>query len=274
MTEVTLLTVDAADLYRGPLEDFVARRTALVRELRRTDREAAGAAGKLRKPSAVVWAIDQVAAEDPSLTAELLAAGADAREAQGNVAAGTASREDLRIATGRLRDAVEAAALAAVGVLTGAGHAASEDTTRRIRTTLQAAATGGAEARRGLWTGTLDRELDVAGFGVVGEPYDDPSELAAILAPLRRPSAPPTPRPAPEPASAGPKGLERRQAERDEAKLRAAAERARDAADAKRRQADRLSAEARTAADEATVAERDADAAEEAARAARAALDR
>ena len=71
-----------------------------------------------------------------------------------------------------------------------------------------------------------------------------------------------------------PKGLERRQAERDEAKLRAAAEQARDAAVAKRRQADRLSAEARTAADEATVAERAAVAAEEAVRAARAALDR
>jgi hypothetical protein len=274
LTDVTLLSVDAAGLYRGPLDDFVARRTALVRQLRPTDREAADAAGKLRKPSAGIWAIDQVAAEDSALIAELLAAGADARQAQGNVAAGTASREDLRIATGRLRDAVEAAALAAIGVLTRARYAASEDTTRRIRTTLQAAATGGAAARLTLWTGTLDRDLDVAGFAVVGAPEDDASELAAVLAPLRRPSAsPPQPR-APEPATAGPKGLERRQAERDEAKLRAAAERARDAADAKRRQADRLSDEARTAADEATIAERAAVAAEAAANEARALLDR
>jgi hypothetical protein len=274
LTDVTLLSVDAAGLYRGPLEDFVARRTALVRELRQTDREAADAVGKLRKPPAGVWAIDQVAAGDPALIAELLAAGADARQAQGNVATGTANREDLRIATGRLRDAVEAAALAAVGLLNGAGHTASEDTTRRIRTTLQAAATGGAAGRHAVWTGTLDRDLDVAGFGVVGEPEDDPPELAAVLSRLRRPSASPTQRPAPQPASAGSKGLERRQAERDEAKLRAAAERAREAADAKRRQADRLSDEARSAADEATVAERAAVAAEEAARAALAALDR
>ena len=252
----------------------MARRTALVRELRRTDREAADAVGKLRKPSAGVWAIDQVAADDAALIAELLAAGADAREAQGNVAAGTATREDLRTASGRLRDAVEAAALAASGVLTGASHTASEDTTRRIRTTLQAAATGGAAARRALWTGTIDRDLDVGGFGVVAEPEDDPAELAAVLAPLRRPSGSPTQRQAPEPAAAGSKGLERRQAERDEAKLRAAAERARGAADAKRRQADRLSDEARTAADEATIAEHAADAGEEAARAARVALDR
>jgi hypothetical protein len=274
LTEVTLLSVDSAGLYRGPLEDFVARRTALARELRRTDREAADAVGKLRKPSAGVWAIDQVAADDPALIAELLAAGADARQAQGNVAAGTASREDLHIATGRLRDAVDAAALAALGVLTRAGHTASDDTNRRIRTTLQAAATGGAADRQALWTGTLDGDLDVAGFGAVAEPEDDPSELAAVLAPLRRPSAPPTQRPGPAPATAGAQGLERRQTVRDEAKLRAAAERARDAADAKRRQADRLSDEARTAADEATIAERDAVAAEEAARAARAALDR
>ena len=266
--------VDAAGLYRGPLEDFVARRTALVRELRRTDREAADALGKLRKPSAGVWAIDQVAADEPALTAELLAAGADARQAQGNVAAGTASREDLRVATTRLRDAVDAAAVFAAGVLTRSGHTASEDTTRRIRSTLQAAATGGAADRRALWTGTLDRDLTVAGFGVVGEPQDDPPELAAVLAPLRRPSASPAQRPAQDRATAGPKGLERRQAQRDEAKLRVAAERARDAADAKRRQADRLSEEARTAADEATIAERAAVAAEEAARAARGALDR
>lgn len=266
--------MDAAGLYRGPLEDFVARRTALVRELRRTDREAADAVGKLRKPSAGVWAIDQVAAGDPALIAALLAAGADARQAQGNVAAGTASREDLRIASGRLRDAVDAAALAAVGVLTRAEHAASEDTTRRIRTTLQAAAAGGAADRQALWTGTLDRELDMTGFGVVGEPEDDSSELAAVLAPLRRQSASATHRSAPEPATAGAKGLEQRQAVRDEAKLRAAAERARDAAEAKRRQADRLSEEARTAADEATIAERDAVAAEAAAHAARVALDR
>ena len=265
---------DAAGLYRGPLEDFVARRTALARDLRRTDREAADALGKLRKPSAGVWAIDQIAAEEPALTAELLAAGADARQAQGNVAAGTASREDLSVATGRLRDAVDAAAVCAAGVLTRSGHAASEDTTRRMRTTLQAAATGGAADRQALWMGTLDRELTVAGFGVVGEPEDDPPELAAILAPLRRPSARPAQQPAPQPATAGAKGLERRQAERDEAKLRAAAERARDAADAKRRQADRLSEEARTAAGEATIAEQAAVAAEEAARAARAALER
>lgn len=274
MREVTLLDVDAAGLYRGPLEDFVARRTALVRELRRTDGEAADAVGKIRKPSAGVWAIDQVAADDPALIAELLAAGADARQVQGNVAAGTANREDLRIATGRLRDAVDAAALAALGVLTSAGHTASEDTTRRIRTTLQAAATSGAADRKALWRGTLDRDLDVAGFGAVGEPEDDASELAALLAPLRRPSSPPTQRPAPEPATAGAKSLERRQAVRDEAKMRAAAERARNAADAKRRQAERLADEARTAADEATIAERDAVSAEEAARAARAALDR
>jgi hypothetical protein len=273
LSNVTLLTVDAAGLYRGPLEDFVARRSALVRELRPTDRKAADAVGKLRKPSASVWAIDQVAAETPALIAELLAAGADAREAQGNVAAGTASREDLRTATGRLRDAVEAATRAAVDVLNGAGHTATEDTTRRIRTTLQAAATGGAADRQALWSGTLDRDVDVAGFGSVSEPEDDGTELAAVLAPFRRRSESATPQSAPEPAAAGSKGLERRQAERDEAKLRAAAERVRETADAKRRQADRLSDEARTAADEAMAAAHAADAAEEAARAARAALD-
>jgi len=63
--------VDTAGLYHGPLEDFVARRAALVRELRSADPDAAAAAGKLRKPTVAVWAIDQLAVVDPTLIAEL-----------------------------------------------------------------------------------------------------------------------------------------------------------------------------------------------------------
>jgi hypothetical protein len=265
--------VDTTDLYHGPLEDFVARRTALARELRATDPEAAVAVGKLRKPSATAWAIDQLALENPGVISELLAAGADAREAHRGAASGTESREDLVAATGRLRDGVEAAARAAKDVLQSAGHAASDDTIRRIRATLQAAATGDASERRSLWTGTLDRDLDAGGFGAVDDPVDDDSELASIIAPLRRRTASDSGRPTPDRSTASLQVVARRQLERDVANLEEVAARARVLADEKRRQADRLATDASVAGEEARNAERAADAAEETARAARVALD-
>jgi len=261
--------VDTAGLYHGPLEDFVARRSALVRELRATDPDTALAIGKLRKPSVGVWAIDQLAVDHPALITELLAVGADARDAHQNAAAGTESREDLLAATGRLRDRVEAAARAATDVLAGAGHAASDDTGRRIRATLQAAATGGAPERRALWTGTLDRDLDVSGFGAIDDPGNDDPELAAILEPMRRRTSSNPPGPTHDrPAARLEVVAHRHAAKQDEV-----AARARVVADEKRRQADRLATEARVAAEEASDAEQAADAAAEAARAAHLALD-
>lgn len=265
--------MDITGLYRGPLEDFIARRTALVRTLRPTDPDAAAAAGRIRKPPASVWAIDQLAAENPELTADLLAAGADARRAQQAVAADTGSAEDLVLASGRLRDLVEAAVRAAVEPRAGGDHAAGEDTLRRIRTTLQAAATGSADQRLALWRGTLDRELDPAGFGALSGGDDDAPELARILAPLRRgPSTEPgrakqlRPRPVRD-------LVERRAAERAAAEHLAAAERARATADSKRQQAQRLAAQAHLAEEDALAAERAAELADEAALTARGALD-
>jgi hypothetical protein len=264
--------VDTSSLFRGPLEDFVARRTVLVRELRSTDPEAAAAVGKVRKPPAGVWAIDQLTVGNESLVAELLAAGADARDAQWGLAAGSADREDLQVASGRLRDAVEAASQAAISLLGRDGHGTSEDTARRIRTTLQAAATGGAVNREALWAGTLSGDLDVAGFGVSQEPEEDGAELAAVVAPRRQK----TWREA-RPRSKG--GVRKavdqvaqRAAERSAANLTAAAERAREAAVSARREADRLTEEARVAFERAAVAEQVAAAAELSARAARNAL--
>jgi hypothetical protein len=264
--------VDTAGLYRGPLEDFVARRTALAREVRRTDPDAAAALSKLRKPPAGVWAIDQLTASKGSLIAELLAAGSDARFAQWGVAAGSGSRKDLQVASGRLRDAVEAASHAAIDLLEQDGHGTSDETSRRIRTTLQAAAKGGAADRQALWAGTLSGDLDVAGFGAIREPEADSAELDAIVGPLRRPTSSPPPSPAKDRASTTVDLVARRAAERSAANLAAAAERAREAAVATRREADRLTEEARVAVERASVAEQVANAAEATARVARTAL--
>lgn len=259
--------MDPAELYRGPLDDFVARRTALVRSLRSTDPDAARAAGKLRKPPLSVWAIDQLPAEHHDLVAELLAAAADAARAQRAAAAAPDSDEDLRLASARLRDGIEAAVRASAAGLRSAGHGAVDDVLRRIRTTLQAAATGSAEQRLALWHGSLDAEIQPAGFAALGDPEEDVPELAAVIAPLRRVAL--------REQSGSRRGnarspddlRARRTAGRELAERQSAAVRARATAEAKRRQADRLGREARLADENATAAERAAEEAEDAARA-------
>jgi hypothetical protein len=268
-----LTPVDITALYRGPLEDFVARRNALVQQLRSSDAEAAGAVAKLRKPPVSAWAIDQLAAEELNLITQLLAAGADAGEAQVAAAGGSGSSTDLLAASTRVRDRVEAAVRAATTVLDRAGHATSEETIRRIRTTLQAAAAGHPADRVALWRGTLDRDLEPTGFGAPDSIEDDVPELLAALAPLRRPSSP----------SAGHATPDRPRAARDLAALRGAdraaaeyaktAARAREMAATRRQHADRLAVEARRAAEEAEAAEASADHAEDAARVAHEALE-
>jgi hypothetical protein len=259
--------VDSAAVYHGPLEEFVARRTALERTLRSTDAAAAGAVKKLRKPPVSVWAIDQLAAENPELVAELLAAGLDAREAQQAVADGSRSGEDLLVASARVREAIEAAVRAAAQVLDRSSQSMAEETARKIRITLQAAVSGGAAEREALWRGTLDSDLKPTGFGAADVTDDDAPELATIIAPLRRQTSPH------HGASGGGPGRQQAgdrvaqlAAERGAAERLKVAERARTLATTKRQYAERLAAEARAADDDATTAERAADAAEQAAR--------
>jgi hypothetical protein len=263
--------MDLAALYRGPLEEFVARRTTLVREARPTDPSAAAAIGKVRKPPVSVWAIDQLSIDHEHLLLELLAAGADARAAQRAVAGQPEARESLLLASSRLRDAVETAARAADDVLESAGHALGAETVRRIRATLQSAATGSAAERLALWRGTLDDEVASSGFAALDGPDDAAAELAAVLAPLRRDS--PTRRqPLRVLRPPDDDRVQREAAELAAKKQDAAAERARDLAGSKRVHAERLAEEARAAEREATAAEQAAAKAEEAATAAHAAL--
>lgn len=265
-----------SDLYRGPLEDFVARRTRLVRETRGMDPSSAAAIGSARKPPVSVWAIDQLAVDKQNVLAELLAAAADASAAQRVVADQSETRESLLRASGRLREAVESAACAADAVLDGAGNAGSDDTRRRVRATLHAAATGGREERLALWQGTLDHEIAPSGFGTPDAAQDDAPELASVLAPLRHVTKQKKPRPRvlsregdkrePDERAA------REAAERAADKLSAASDRARDLAKAKRRHAESLADELRAAEEEAAAAEKAADDAEDAAKTARSAL--
>ncbi|HEY6468920.1 MAG TPA: hypothetical protein VI434_04065 [Candidatus Dormibacteraeota bacterium] len=276
MDETSTLQRLLSDLYQGPLDEFVARRTRLVRETRTSDPEAAGAIGRARKPPISVWAIDQLAIDDQNALAELLAASADASDAQQGVADQSETRETLLAASGRLRDAVERAARGADAILERAGNTSSDDTRRRIQTTLHAAATGGRDDRLALWHGTLDHEIAPSGFGTADGVQADTPELAAVLAPLRHVNAHSKPRPRvlsrERDKRESDKRAAREAAERASEQLRAAAVRARDLAKAKRLHVDTLSDELRAAEQEAATAEKAADEAERAVKSARSAL--
>jgi hypothetical protein len=262
---------DIAAVYHGRLDGFVTRRTTLAKKLRSSDAGAAASVGKLRKPPVSAWAIDQLAVGSRDVIAELLAAGADAAQAQRAVSGGVGSGEALGLAAARVRDALDAAVRAATTVLENNGHATSEETARRIRTTLQAAVIGTPAERAALWRGTLDRDLAPAGFGAPEGLDDDLPELAAVLAPLRRePSIEPS-RPATDRTRQHRDVAAQRAAEREAAETNKTAARARAIADTKREHADRLMGEAKRAEEEATTSEAAAQTAERAAELARAA---
>lgn len=99
----TDLASAVAPIYQAPLEDFISRRDALVKQLRAEKRPADAALVKaLRKPSRMAWALDAVIHEDPSSIERLSAA---ITEAQTGV--------DLRTALETVKEAVRA--VAAVG---------------------------------------------------------------------------------------------------------------------------------------------------------------
>ena len=99
-------------VYRGPLDTFVTRRDALVKELRAAKRrEDADRVKLLRKPSRMAWMLDNIGGEDPAPIEQLVAA---IREAQ----RGT----DLRTAMETVKAAVRAVAAAGARVAIRAGQ--------------------------------------------------------------------------------------------------------------------------------------------------------
>lgn len=167
--------VDGVDLlYRGEPDAFVAARDRLAKELRAGgDREAAAAVRKLRRPTVVAWAVNQVVRTHREEVEELMEATADVQRAQAAALGG----EDPGHASGSLREAAHrrrraVATLARVAAdLVGAAHAD------------QAAATVDAasldpDATALFLRGRLSRELPPpAGFGIgIGtEPGPEPA---------------------------------------------------------------------------------------------------
>jgi hypothetical protein len=147
--------VEVDELYRAPYGEFIARRDALAKSLRKDGkREEAGAVKALRKPALSAWALNQLPREAID---ELLAAGAALRQARGG--------DTLRDATRDERAAVEELASQATALLRQAGHPVTDKTAGEVRDTLHAAALED-DAREALRGGRLDAPRQAVGvFG-------------------------------------------------------------------------------------------------------------
>lgn len=151
-------------LFAAPLDEFVAERDALAKRLRADgDREAADRVKALRKPSAAVWAVNQLARRQQKDYRALLEAGDGLRAAQEQVLGGE-SPEALQEAASAERKLVERLTEKGRAVLEVAGHSPTEAMVRRVSGTLHAAATR-PDLREAAESGQLEHEEETSGFG-------------------------------------------------------------------------------------------------------------
>lgn len=182
----TELDTEIERLHGLPLGEFTAARNALAKRLRKGgDADAADAANAadyvqaLPKPTASAWAVNELFQREPEKMESLLAAGRQARSAQGQTIAGRGA-EALRTALREARALVDDLRRRAVDILSEAGRAPGGPLVDRVGTNLQALAfsPAAAEAARRGW---LSADLDPPGFEVLAG-----LQLAAV--PERKPT--------------------------------------------------------------------------------------
>ena len=152
---------DVDRLYGLPLNEFTSARDELVKLLRaQGERERAQEVKSLRKPTAAVWVVNQLARERQLDVQRLLKAGESLTKSQAQAAAGKSSqafpeaRQNERNALERLAEAARE-----IGERVGIGSAALG----RARETLRAASLT-AEGRELLRRGRLTEEIEPPGF--------------------------------------------------------------------------------------------------------------
>ncbi|MGH9119318.1 MAG: hypothetical protein ACRD0A_16000, partial [Acidimicrobiales bacterium] len=168
-----------AGLYLLPPDEFVTARTALVKELRSAgEREAAGAVAKLRKPTVVAWALNQLRRADPEALADFGQAVDRLRQAQDQALAGDRT-VDLRAALGERREHSGALIQAASQALRDIGRD-PDPHLAALGATVEAAASDPAVGEL-LRTGRLTTERSAPGF--------DPDAWAVPVPPDPRPAS-------------------------------------------------------------------------------------
>ncbi|HJP95216.1 MAG TPA: hypothetical protein VJ875_24910 [Pyrinomonadaceae bacterium] len=150
------LNDDLDELFKLPLAEFTGARNALATRLKQSGRaDDANLVKTLTKPSVSAWTVNQLYWNHRDAFYSLLAAGQRFHKAQtsGKVA-------DMRRSLDARREVLSHLSDLATSLLQDAGHNPSQDTIRRITTTLEA-----VSARAdGLTLGRLSQDVDPPGF--------------------------------------------------------------------------------------------------------------
>ena len=142
---MTDLRTAVDQLHAVPLEDFVAERKRLAKELRSGgDRDAAAELAKLPKPSAPAWALNHVAREEPAAVADWLGATGALRDASTH--ADRSSGDALRAAMAAHREATRQLLATVRERARPNGRPLTEPMLDRVRDLLQAATADEARA--------------------------------------------------------------------------------------------------------------------------------
>jgi hypothetical protein len=159
------LDAAADELYGSSLDEFIARRTALVGEARKAgDRTLANEIGQLRKPTRTAWLVNLLARSEADRIDELLDLGRQLQEAQRS-----SSAANLRRLSARRRTTVDALTREAVDLGKAAGYAASEGAMQEVGQTLQAALAD-SEVAALLRRGRMVQAASYGGFGPMATP--------------------------------------------------------------------------------------------------------
>jgi hypothetical protein len=162
------MTLDEAtdQLYGAPLEEFVAERSRLARELREADqRDEAQELAKARKPTVAAWTLNQLARRNRRDVDLLLDAGHRLREAQAGVLRG-GKREAFEQARQSENDALRRLGRAAETLLRETRGDASGSVLSQVGATLRAAAVS-EHGRDLLARGRFSEPLSGEGFDLV-----------------------------------------------------------------------------------------------------------
>jgi hypothetical protein len=150
--------------FAAPLDQFVSVRNDLARQLRDDGkRDEAERVKAMRKPTAVVWALNQLARNDRAGIRQLLKLADRLRAVQTgrSRASFQEAQRDFSTATWRL-------AKQATGLLSETGRRPPPSMTQRLNRALMAAAAS-PETSNVLRAGRLTEEPETIGFGGIGE---------------------------------------------------------------------------------------------------------
>ena len=175
------MDLDAAadELYAISPDDFMARRTALVAEVKKAgDKALAKQIGALRKPTRSAWLVNLVARAEPEQVAGLIALAGELQSAQAAM-----NGDALRTLSKQRRTRIDALARRAVVLGREAGYAAADGSLAEVGSTLQAVLGDPAVAEQ-VRAGRLAQAVAYGGFGALataGGGDDLTSALAASM---------------------------------------------------------------------------------------------